>query len=412
MSDLQFWLIIIGVVFVACVFAYNHWQERKHRKMAERVFSSEHSDVLFDKNSQGGSQTRVDGESMRVEPTSEASEAHSDTPLEAPVYEPLHVPLGGTDFTAQPETIDIQDAETHTAGYELPLSGAVSDELLKSSATDEPSRELIDPSIDCVVRFESSETIVGGYLWQSQNQALAKLTKPVVWVGLDEHTGAWECVTANGGGDYRRLRAALLLADRRGPISDAEITLFFNGMQRLADEFLAVADLPAREEVLALAADLDRFCAGVDIQIGVNVVSVNGSFSGTKLRGQAEAAGLELCADGMFHARDEVGNSVFTLSNLEPSSFTTSELRTLTTNGITFTLDVPRVADGGNAFDQMAKLAQHMAKALGGNVVDDNRIPLAGSALEVIRDKIVETGQQMATHGIIAGWPQARRLFS
>ena len=40
MSDLQLSLIGLGIALVGGVFAYNKWQERKHRKLAERVFRS------------------------------------------------------------------------------------------------------------------------------------------------------------------------------------------------------------------------------------------------------------------------------------------------------------------------------------------------------------------------------------
>ena len=47
MSDLQLSLIGLGVALVGGVFAYNKWQERKHRKLAERVFRADHPDVLL-----------------------------------------------------------------------------------------------------------------------------------------------------------------------------------------------------------------------------------------------------------------------------------------------------------------------------------------------------------------------------
>ncbi len=367
MTDLQLSLIGAGVAFVGSVYAYNKWQERKHRKLAERVFRTEHDDVL----------------------------------------------LGNKIAAKAPDTTP-QDSEP--ARRVEPIIGKVA----PTSAlvpSDEPPSAWLDAGIDCVVRFESTDIIGGGYLWQAQQQALAKLSKPVTWVGYNERSHAWEIITAHGAGDYRRLRAGLLLADRRGPVSDAELTLFSNGVHHIADEFLAVADMPERGEMLAVAEELDRFCAGVDIQIGVNVVAAPGvSFAGTKLRAVSEAAGLTLREDGMFHACDESGNTsgttLYMLSNLEPSLFVAEEMKTLTTQGITFTLDVPRVADGKRAFDRMVELAQRMAESLGGSVVDDNRTPLGGTALDVIRDKIVEVEERMTAKGLPAGGPQALRLFS
>jgi FtsZ-interacting cell division protein ZipA len=377
MSDLQLSLIVLGVALVGGVFAYNKWQERKHRKLAERVFRADHPDVLLGRQ-QADSPEAAWGETAaaeRIEPAIQGAQVETDA------FQPL-------------------------AGRE-----AAADQR-EASAAAEPPQELADPAIDCVIRFESAEMIGGPYLWQAQHLAMGQLSKPVCWCGLNERAGVWERLTADGAGDYRRLRAALQLADRRGPLTDSELTLFLNGVQRLADEFLAVADLPVRNDVLARAAEIDRFCAGVDIQIGINVVTTGAPFAGTKLRGLAEAAGMALGDDGMFHAADDAGATLYTLSNLEAVPFTAEGMKTLSTHGVTFTLDVPRVANGPLAFDRMTALAKQCVGSLGGTLVDDNRAPLADSALDVIHDKIVEIEQRMAAQGLIAGGTQALRLFS
>ena len=373
MSDLQLSLIGAGIGLVAAVFAYNKWQERKHRKLAERVFRSDHPDVLLGRK-QAGEQAGPE----RIEPAVQRAE---------------------------------QDGTAEPAIGAAPVAEAPA-ELQGVCIAAEPPESLADPAIDCVVRFESAETIAGPYLWQAQQQAMGKLAKPLAWCGLNERSGLWERVTAHGAADYRRLRVALQLADRRGPLTDPELTLFLNGVQRLADEFLAVADMPARNEVLTRAAEIDRFCAGVDIQIGVNVVAGGAPFAGTKLRGLAEAAGMVLREDGMFHALDDGGATLYTLSNIEAAPFAAEELKAFASHGLSFTLDVPRVAAGPRVFDRMIALAKQFAQSLGGTLVDDNRVPLGGSALDVIHDKIVEIEQRMAAQGLIAGGPQALRLFS
>lgn len=376
MSDLQLSLIGLGIALVGGVFAYNKWQERKHRRLAERVFRGDHPDVLLGRKQ---------------------SEPAGDEGRRGDRIEPGMRTAGQEDAASPFAAATVSEAP---------------DDLQGERVAAEPPQALADPAIDCVVRFESAELIGGPYLWQAQHQAMGKLSKPLCWSGVNERTGAWERLTANGVGDYRRLRAALQLADRRGPLADAELTVFLNGVQRLADEFLAVSDMPSRNDVLARAAEIDRFCAGVDIQIGVNVVSSGAPFAGTKLRGLAEAAGMTLREDGMFHAPDDAGATLFTLSNLEAAPFAAEEMASLATRGITFTLDVPRVAEGPRAFDRMIALAKQFAASLGGTLVDDNRAPLADNALDVIHDKIVEIEQRMAGQGLIAGGTQALRLFS
>ena len=111
----------------------------------------------------------------------------------------------------------------------------------------------------------------------------------------------------------RRLRVGLQLVDRTGPVSEADLATFTGVMHDLADQLLAVADMPA-SRLLDQAAEIDRFCAAVDLEIGVNLVSRAALFSGTKIRALAEAAGMVL--DQLLTLR-ELQNTESRLAALE-----------------------------------------------------------------------------------------------
>ena len=65
----------------------------------------------------------------------------------------------------------------------------------------------------------------------------------------------------------------------------------------------------------------------------------------------------------MFHAAPEGEDlTLYTLSNLEAVPFAAEEMKAFTTHGITFTLDVPRVATGPRAFDSMIALAKQVGQ--------------------------------------------------
>jgi hypothetical protein len=265
MSDLQLSFIGLGIALVGGVFAYNKWQERKHRKLAERVFRSDHPDVLL------GS----------PQPAGRAATGRRGTHRAGPAE-------GGAGRGSRAGHRAAPAAKRRPTAGRARRGGA-------AGIAGRSGHRLRRP-------LRIRRTIGGPISGRRSSRPWASSTKPLCWCGLNERTGAWERLTAHGAGDYRRLRVALQLADRRGPLTDPELTMFLNGVQRLADEFLAVADMPARNDVLARAAEIDRFCAGVDIQIGVNVVAAGAPFAGTKLRGLAEAAGMTLREDGMFHA--------------------------------------------------------------------------------------------------------------
>ena len=47
MSELHWGLAGLSVIVVGGVYAYNSWQEYRHRKVAESVLRPEHDDVLL-----------------------------------------------------------------------------------------------------------------------------------------------------------------------------------------------------------------------------------------------------------------------------------------------------------------------------------------------------------------------------
>ncbi len=166
-------------------------------------------------------------------------------------------------------------------------------------------------------------------------------------------------------------------------------------------------------EAHAMAVQLDRFCAGVDIAIGINVVTRDANpFSGARIRELAESAGLSLEPEGVFHAHGEHGDTRFTLDSHEPAPFAPEQMETLTTGGVTFLLDVPRVDDPLRAFDAMLETARNFAVELGGMLVDDNRSELSDGAIEIIRRRLEGMLTKMEAGQIAAGSARALRLFS
>ena len=203
------------------------------------------------------------------------------------------------------------------------------------------------------------------------------------------------------------------MVDRRGALTDQQFTHFTAAVEHIADQFLAVqADLPLRATVLANAVEIDRFCVGVDVQVGVNIVSRDQPFAGTKIRALAEASGMVLGDDGTYRAQDDEGRVLFSLGNLEAGLFASAEMRALQTRGLTLVIDVPLVADGVHVFDRMMRQANQMAQSLDGVVVDDNKAVFGADSAALIRSQIQHFQAQMAEAGVPAGSPLAMRLFS
>ncbi|NLF54367.1 MAG: ZipA [Thauera phenolivorans] len=370
-SDLQIALVGAGLGLVVLIVAYNKWQEHKHKQRAE-AFRSEGRDVLLERRSGAGAQERNeprfgDGEDEEAVAGVGAS--------------------GAAPSAARP----VREAPTRRSAPEVP--------------------EVLDARADCIVRLEAIEPLEAQRVWHAQSQQLAGL--PVRWFALDETSNQWRGLDAHSAGACHWYCAAMQLVNRQGAIGEAEFQHFSGGVQRVADALMALpAELPLRTDTLQKAAALDRFCAEVDVQVGVNVVATGAPFEGSRIHEAASAQGMTLQGDGTYHARDVDGNTLFTVGNLEPSLFAADMMKQVRTGGLTLVIDVPRVSEGPVAFDLLMQAAGRLANALGGAVVDDNRTLFGAEAADMVRGQIAQFQERMDEHGIPAGSPLAKRLFA
>lgn len=413
MTELQMGLIGLGAAAVVGVFGYNKWQEIRQRKLAEAMLKPHHEDVLLGASAKTAAQPAARSEpEIRVEPASAPPER----------VEPVFVDPHPTEIADDMVPADLPDEMPEMpvfsgskadarAATQSPVAAVADSDIAEIQPGDLPA-ELLDPRLEFIVTMELVEPVSAVQILHSQRSALARLNRPVHWVGFNERNREWEKLTLDNDMPVRALRVGLQLVNRLGPVSEGDVAVFTGAMQALADELMAVADMPS-SRVLDQAAEIDRFCAAVDLEIGLNLVSRGSAFSGTKIRALAEAAGMVLGADGLFTRHDDLGRAQFSLQNYESTRFSADALRTLTTHGLTFLLDVPRVDHGERVFMQMTEIAKRFADTLQGALVDDNRQPLSESQLDHIRREFIGKPQAtMASFNLAAGSPQALRLFS
>lgn len=420
MSDLQIALAAVGGLMVAAVWIYNNWQERKHLKAAEDIFKSGQSDALLTGNATtsatSAAQRPIPEELMaapaRLEPhlsndvddAVQTSKAHASPPVTAYVPPVMPAPM------RTPVVNEAAPAAASPSASRLSSAG--------SPATLPPlPAQWADSIADCILRFNTPEPIEAHPVWQAQLPWAADISKPVHWLVFEPAGslgGAWRSLGDKDRGAYTEWAISLQLVNRQGPVSEDELALFLNGAQKFVRQMGgAPLTLPDRAETLSYAEKLDRFCADVDIQFSLHIVEASGgSFAGTKLRSVAEAAGLVLEADGVFRARDIDSVELFTLGNMGEPRLAVDTIKSLSTPGLTVTLDVPRVADGPVAFDRLLTTARQLSKTLGGVLVDAQRAPLGAPMINGIRAKSGELQKRMRDGGIAPGSVRAARLFS
>ena len=383
-TELQLSLAGLGAAAVGGVWAYNKWQERSLRRRAERIFAGdgiEPADAAQEEESVE-SPRDANREAVAQEPRAEMRpDGRVEPVFEAPVSEApeLQAPV-------------LEESDTHApVGHEPPV-------------------ELADAMIDCIVYLTPEQPIAATAFWPAQRVHLGTLDRQLRWLAQDEQGGDWRELAGADGRSCAGLCAALQLADRTGAVGEVQLSKFFIGLRQVGEDFQAALDLPKAAVVLGRAHALDEFCASVDWRIGINVVRAGDAApDGAGVGRLLESDGFRLDDQGMYRATDANGEAILVVSKLGSVPFVTDD--PIAPEGVTLTIDVPRVADGVAAFDRLLVVARQIAVALSGELVDDQRVPLKDDVLGAIRDKIREFQQKMADREIPAGGRRALRLY-
>ncbi len=188
---------------------------------------------------------------------------------------------------------------------------------------------------------------------------------------------AWRPLAAAG--SCAAVRAALQLASRAGPVSEAQLIEFRGAADTLAAQIGAGVSAPEVKQAVETARELDALCADADIQVVLHVVpQPGGAFAG-------EAPPQAPGAFGVAR-RDDGGYVLF--------------------------IDVPRCPEVRRAYDAMVVYARDLCATLGGMIVDDNARVLDEQALAAIGAQLDGVRATLEARGIEPGSPAALRLFS
>ena len=217
MTELQMGLIGLGATAVVGVFAYNKWQEYRHRKLAEKVLDVRHADVLLDEPVRDGFVADSAAHDERpFEPNDVPSPSERDEPTfdEAPVaaseriepvlridsepedegIEPVDESRAdapqtrtayASDALAEPESVASSFAETASEPV------AQSAELHRELKNVPEPIHLLSPQVDYIAAFEAVEPAASYQLLDSQANVLSRIRKPVHWLGFNEASHEW-----------------------------------------------------------------------------------------------------------------------------------------------------------------------------------------------------------------------------
>lgn len=375
MSELQAALLAIGVGVMLVVYLYGWWQQRRLSRKFGTAFRASHADALY--QDAAGAPARA----------ATATEAVEHTIFEE--HDPIRL-----------------DDAAETAGEEVRAEVVPPTTLLDESCS------LLNERSDYIIEMQLREPANGaalGSFWQRKFD----FGKPLQVCGLTLNGQRWERVIADGPTLYVKLRIALQLVDRGGVISATKLADFRDLVCVAAKQIQAEVETPDIQACHARAVELDALCAEVDRMVGINLVpSGDRQLLASRIAQAAALQDMRLESDGAFHLLNAQGLSLFSLTNQDTSPFQHHTLATATSAGITLLLDVPRVEEPARQFDLMTRVAHELEKELQLNMVDDHRVVLSPSGLDLIRAQIADVEAQMCDNDILPGSAQARRLFS
>jgi len=246
--------------------------------------------------------------------------------------------------------------------------------LRRTSAAEEAG--LPDPRLDYIIELGLRQPSPAGQVaahWAAYEHRFAGQAR---LAGSDDRA-TWQPL--RGPEPCRWVRAALQLASRAGPTSEAHLLEFRTALDSLAAQLGATVSAPEVRQAVEAARALDALCADTDIQVVLHVVPPPGA----EFREDAPAP----------------GEAAFGVSRGERGSYVLA-------------LEVPRVPEVRRAYEAMVLHARDLCAKLGGTVVDDNSRALDERSLAAIAVQLDEICRKLEAQGIEPGGPAALRLFA
>jgi len=286
-----------------------------------------------------------------------------------------------------------------------------------------PLPKNLNIQIDLIGLLELSASAPFGLLVDSFSALYKDFDKPVSvhvqdanhqWVLLN-NTTTQNLSNLGGQAQAQRIVCGLQLADRSGAVSQNMINRFQLAFEAIAANMGGHVAWQNNGNAFSQAMALDAFCIEVDKTMFFHLMQKStGPFTGTKLRGLAEAQGMKLSDDGGFKFFDEndAVYAEFVMFNRDNHPFNPEMLRTSVVKSVTFQLDIPHTKSNTHALDHMLNVAKTLENGLNAVLVDDNNRPLGELQIEKIREQIKSIHATMQLRGIAPGSDHAHRLFS
>ena len=216
---------------------------------------------------------------------------------------------------------------------------------------------------------------------------------------------------------FAELVITIQLADRRGPISEAEMVQFSKLISNLSERTgRGFAFMASMESALEQAKAIHFFVRHFDSTFVLNILPKNEMvFEDRLIDRVARQIGLERSAENHYVRNKRVGKHkvcLYRLTNLDDSGqFDFDNLGSASIDGVAFSIKPSHTRIPGAVFSEMMDAAKVFASRVKGEVTTPTHQGLSASAADEIRSSIEVVTQEMEKHGIKAGSEEAIRIF-
>lgn len=272
-------------------------------------------------------------------------------------------------------------------------------------------RPTMDALIDVMAPISLESPVFGEAALAAMPATRRAGSKPFAIEGCNAASLSWEVPQA--GQRYQSFQAGVQLANRSGALNEIEYSEFVIKTQAFCDAINGTPDFPEMREEVARARELDHFAGDHDAQLGFVVRARHSAWSPGYV--QQNAAHLGFVA-GVIPGRMVLPASpglppllglVFDTQAAMADDMSQSAIRELA-----ISLDVPQVDRAERPFERMREVALLLAERMDGVVTDDNGLPLAPEAMDVIATELGTLYDTLDRRDLSAGSALARRLFS
>ncbi|OSI10991.1 cell division protein ZipA C-terminal FtsZ-binding domain-containing protein [Neisseria zoodegmatis] len=415
-------IIVLALVIILGVIAYNMYQENQYRQQVRRQFGHSDKDALL------GSKTDFVRDGKSQDQTGVPLRPVRQKDISAPAFEPKDDLFAAKVSQAAANKPDVEieyeddfkesviepETKEADAAYDFKRVAAPvysqtklhGKRKLLLDLHDLPKLELpwFDPRFDYMAYISLSEP--------QELHTIPRLSSrhrfQIAGCTMDDRFQIAEPIPSVY---YQGFIIGLQSISRSGLATTQELEQFGEQVNQFAEKMNGGLLLTDVETFLNVARPLDELCARVDQTIAMHLVS-RGTVSGVELRSAVEQLGFELGVDGAFHFPNEKGEPLFTIVTLDNSPFTSSLLDSQTYRGFSMLFDIPHVPAGEKQFNRFMDLAVKLSSNLGLDLVNDKLEELSTQWLKDVRSYVLARQDEMKKVGIEPSGQLAQRLFS